>query len=336
MKKLTIILPLLFAALVFSGCKDPANGVEPETNRVEEKQEPVDEVKTEENPENEEEPKENEPEDKNFGYQAPSLPESQGTDFFKGKTFVNENSKFVFNDDNTVVEYADSHPLNKYEYTYNESSKLMYLRITETTFDKDDKLIPLTECISLEIAKFDSLTEEDYEIYEEVLKFDISEIFNKLYIWKMELADNTLSMQKTYYTEIPNLLDSTWSFDSKKSEEKDNLAYVYVYSFLSKRPFASTTKHLGAYLSISSSTSSFGGTVTDIKNDIFYVELVNNYSEEKTSLEFSYTLTLNNGILALKLSAANDSTKAFVKTITGNPETSFELFTPEAEILKLE
>lgn len=85
MKKLTIILPLLFAALVFSGCKDPANGVEPETNRVEEKQEPVNEVKTEENPENEEEPKENEPEDKNFGYQAPSLPESQGTDFFKGK-----------------------------------------------------------------------------------------------------------------------------------------------------------------------------------------------------------------------------------------------------------
>ena len=332
MKKLTIILPLLFAALVFSGCKDPANGVEPETNRVEEKQEPVNEVKTEENPENEEEPKENEPEDKNFGYQAPSLPESQGTDFFKGKTFVNENSKFVFNDDNTVVEYSGVYPYCIYEYSYNESSKLMYLRIVE--MEADDKLIPIPELISLYLDIIKDCSEEDYELYTVQLQDYISE-FNKLNIWKIEYSDNKISLQENYYTEIPDFVNSKWLFESIKSENHKS-PYVYVYSFLSKRPFASTTKHLGAYLSISSSTSSFGGTVTDIKNDIFYVELVNNYSEEKTSLEFSYTLTLNNGILALKLSAANDSTKAFVKTITDNPETSFELFTPEAEILTLE
>lgn len=311
MKRTTLLLPFLFVALVFSSCNNPTNGVDSKQNALE---------------------------DSKYSYHAPSLPKSQGTDSFKGKTFISKNEKFVFNDDNTVVEYyfhdfENGVPLYspsfKYEYSYNESSKLMYLRIIE--MEADDKLIPIPELISLYLDTIKDCSEEDYELYNVQLQDYISE-FNKLNIWKIEYSDNTISLQENYYTEIPDFVNSKWNFESVKSEN-NKAPYVYVYSFLSRSPFASTTKHLGAYISFS---SNYSGKVTDIKNNIFYVELDNNTSENKTSLEFSYTLTLNDGRLALKLTAANTSTKTFVKTITGDPETRFELFTPEAEILTLE
>lgn len=252
---------------------------------------------------------------------TPVLPANEGTDPFKGKAFVYNDDKVVFNSDNTVNWYIDERKesgnfldYQKYKYTYNSNTKIMTLSLISSVFGKDNILKPYDDFYKeyngykYEDYKNQFDTEEEFNQQIKEILQNFKQIYEATYIWKAELSHGELSLQKDYYTEVPVLKGNNVHFSNYLYYQNNNpLPHINIYTY---DLFYTGIGH------IDFDTIGYGcdGSIKDISKDIIIAEVYKS-DTDKIIINLQYSIVCNNdGRLTMTIKANNDATKNLIGT----------------------
>jgi len=305
------------------------------------------------------EPLEDDPEaDDDLGYTAPTLPENVGKDPFAGKTFGNDDEKYVFGNDGTFTYYSKKEnnftPRYKNAYTYNANTKLLtssYIAVS----DVNNQLVSFDEYVQTIISMVNqeakNASEEEKEAYINSYVSMTKKEFEKTSIYKAELADNKLSLQTDYFTAVPDVKDiflKDVSFKNNLGFEmtlnifgesrKSQTGSLGIINFYITRTYDTSTEGMQSSTS-RTSTERFDITeITDTQiNASGEVEIFwdGNQRKEKWNLSFTYNVTCNSdGTLTFTISGNDDVTKAELGATESNSNPSYELRSRGASILE--
>ena len=342
-RNLKFLVPALLAALVlaFAGC-DNGSSVEEEndapvaTETPKEAEPEAEDKKEEEDAAEEEEPAAEEEED--LGYKPPVLPASVGEDPFKGKLFINEDGEesYEFTSDGYFIHhyYEDEQDYiaEKYKYTYNATTKLLYLRLIAKICDdtETDNLYTYSEFVEYMTNHTEELGIESEDELSEKLQMYIDN-FESLYISKAEASGNNLLYTEDYHTEILSFYDTeTWSFyfydiDSQSKYISLHTRYADEAEGLSEYNFGYTDSYLPnrPYLTYVDENNH------EMKFQTLKITNGNPTNEIEKTYNLKYTLTLNDGVFTLTIWGADESTKESLSgyDAESNPNPTFTLKT---------
>jgi len=334
-RNLKFLVPALLAALVlaFAGC-DNGTSLEEDTNTDTPQETPVEtpaetpkeETKVEEPAAEEEEVDEEETDS------SSKLPASVGEDPFKGKLFKDEDGEvgYEFTSDGYIIYhlYKENEDIecSKNQYSYNATSKILYLKYVSTIYDAIDDFVLRTKS---ELTEYLTTHAEelgyDSEDLENMLQ-NIKEGFSKIFIMKAEASGNNLLLTERYYVEIPSFYDTeNWSFSFKdvtnpiyKQILLHNQYQEYINKDIDQNNFGYTDSYFnGRYY------------LTDV-NETTHVMTFSHYNnKELISYNVNYTITLDDGVFTLTICGADDNTKEHLEGYNAdtNPNPTFTLKT---------
>jgi len=304
LKALAIFLPLT----LFFSCSQPASSSSPSNSNTNDTSDTPSDTDASDTP-------------TQSDITIPVLPANEGTAPFKGLSFIYNDEKVVFNSDNTIniciakeKQSGNFLDYQKYKYTYNSNTKIMTLSLISSVFGKDNILKTYDDFYKeyngykYEDYKnqFDSEEEFNQQIKEILQNF--KQIYEATYLWKAELSQGALSLQKDYYTEVPVLKGNDVHFSNYPYYQNNHalpLINIYTYDL-----FYTGIGHIDLY----TIGHYYDGSIKDISKDIIIAE-VSKSDTDKIIINLQYSIVCNNdGRLTMTIKANNDATKNLIGT----------------------
>ena len=282
-------------------------------------------------------------------YNKPSLPETVGEDPFKGNTYTSDHDKWVFSDDGKLTQYAKYNNSDfvaeaELEYSYDEETGLLTARVNkiqQRNSSKEYVLMSYDEALS-QLTKIPAFEEafprEDWDEALEMVKsrdgwaeiLGVAEnasdetILRAFYNFQKQSLNESMnevvkSLKKRYeklYTYKASIDDDKTNFKTYFPEDS-SLGNV---SFNSYKGNISVSIYDGDEVVIGKMDEDYHTTYTHYDVTEFGDSKIKaKIWEGNTVITLSYTKEWAAGAFTLKVSAADDATKAII----GNEE--FEL-----------
>ena len=296
------------AVFAFISCENGAS-LEEDTNTDTPQETPVETpAETPKEEEKVEEPAAEEEED--LGYTPPVLPASVGEDPFKGKTYIDSSNYdiYIFGSDGTVLHQRNSEniieDMEKYNYTYNSQTQVMYLALIAKREDinvDEPHLWTFLEnknyYLSFNYEDYaDIITEEEFN--EEITDAinDLKEKFESMETWGVVESGNTIEITESYYVSLPeSFLDSGLLLNSTET---------YNYSNQIQADFEKNK------ISIQKASAETNYYITSMTSDSISAK-----QNDDNVITLSYTAAVEKGFIVLSITGADEESNSKLTVI---------------------